>query len=284
MVTQQAPQQRGWAEDLDIVLEAMRNSFGLLHGHLKRFIHESLDFSGKPQGEDEDTAFWVSLGVAPDIVETLVDLGLRWCKGCLYVSSKHRRSEDLVAKVSSAMVALFRFRKFSDSRWCTVGDSCRTLTAALCCGLGGLVALVRSSPTTSDFYIHGFERLGVDVLRYVAIAGMSSHFADSFLAELMADDRVARRETELQQVIVGEAAWLSNIGGPTWARLALVISGDYDHRRLRSECIESAVIAGGFVTRRVLRPLQMRPWNPTTSDIGENLGMIERQAQKPKSW
>eukprot|EP00974_Lingulodinium_polyedra_P013066 1268353-Lingulodinium_polyedra.AAC.1 len=53
-------------------------------------------------------------------------------------------------------MSVFKFRKFTGSRWCRVGDSYRSLVVALVLGLEeALVGQVRSSPTTSDYYIRG---------------------------------------------------------------------------------------------------------------------------------
>eukprot|EP00974_Lingulodinium_polyedra_P048550 4662391-Lingulodinium_polyedra.AAC.1 len=57
------------------------------------------------------------------------------------------------------MLAVFRFKKFTNSRWCTVRDSCRSLVAALALGLSGLVKMARANPKTSEYYIHGFSQL-----------------------------------------------------------------------------------------------------------------------------
>eukprot|EP00972_Heterocapsa_arctica_P050325 7400110-Heterocapsa_arctica.AAC.1 len=61
------------------------------------------------------------------------------------------------------MLYLFKFRKFTDSRWCTAGAACKALVAGLAVGLGGLVDLIRQDPTTSDWHMKGFSRLSAAV-------------------------------------------------------------------------------------------------------------------------
>eukprot|EP00972_Heterocapsa_arctica_P050326 7400111-Heterocapsa_arctica.AAC.1 len=61
------------------------------------------------------------------------------------------------------MLYLFKFRKVTDSRWCTAGPACKALVAGLAVGLGGLVDLIRQDPTTSDWYMKGFSRLSAAV-------------------------------------------------------------------------------------------------------------------------
>ena len=73
------------------------------------------------------------------------------------------------------MLCVFRLKKFSGSRWVTVGESCRSLLAAMSLGLEGLVSMVRESPKASGYHIHGFGQLGHDTVRYDAVAAASSH-------------------------------------------------------------------------------------------------------------
>eukprot|EP00971_Amphidinium_carterae_P230639 4577290-Amphidinium_carterae.1 len=59
-----------------------------------------------------------------------------------------------------------RFRRASESRWVTIGEACRTITAARLCGLDGLLEQVRAVPGTSDFYLGGVTRMTPDVAAY----------------------------------------------------------------------------------------------------------------------
>ena len=49
--------------------------------------------------------------------------------------------------LAAILLGVFRFRPLADSRWMAVGDSRRTLVAALLFGLADLVAVVRADPT-----------------------------------------------------------------------------------------------------------------------------------------
>jgi hypothetical protein len=93
------------------------------------------------------------------------------------------------------------------------------------------VDAVRVDPRASDYYTHGFERLSVQSTKYVIIAGVSMHVADPFLAELLEDDRVARRADALWPVLVEKTQWFAGLRDATWARLASVISGNSAARR-----------------------------------------------------
>ena len=268
--------------DIYIAIESLRNGFSLLHAHLRSFVHARLDFDDAEFSVDEGVTFWNALGVDPAVANELAELNVRWSGDRLLVCAAARSSDGLIERVSTLMLALFRFQKFSDSRWCTLGAACRSLTAALCVGLRGLVAAVRADPLSSDYHIHGFERLSMQSTRYVVIAGVSMHVADSFLVDLLEDDRVARRADALRSVLVEETKWLASLDDAVWQRLAGVISNAYDGLRLRSECVDAALVCGAFITRSVLYQLEKCPWSLVMGDIDENLDALQEQARAPR--
>ena len=74
----------------------------------------------------------------------------------------------------------------------TIGAACRTLVAGLMTGLGDLVAAVRRDPSTSEYYIGGFDRLTPTIRQFCAVAAFAAYVSDGFLCEVLEDDRVAR--------------------------------------------------------------------------------------------
>ena len=45
--------------------------------------------------------------------------------------------------IMSCLLGAWRFRKFTESRWLTIGTSCRTLVCGVVYGLYGLVARIQ---------------------------------------------------------------------------------------------------------------------------------------------
>eukprot|EP00974_Lingulodinium_polyedra_P055883 5374033-Lingulodinium_polyedra.AAC.1 len=100
-----------------------------------------------------------------------------------------------------------KFQRFTDSRWCTVGDSGATLFRACLVGFQGLAQAVRKDPKCGDYYTTGFELLSNEVLRYAMIASVTSHIADPVLLQLLGDDRVPRNLPQLQQAVKENLLW-----------------------------------------------------------------------------
>lgn len=108
-------------DKLDIAVEAVRNAYDLLCGHLSIFISQIVGFSEGAPDTPEVYHFWVSMGVLPEIAETLTSLGLWWTGTALQVSARHRGRADLFEEISFVLLSVFKFRKFTDSRRTTVG-------------------------------------------------------------------------------------------------------------------------------------------------------------------
>ena len=148
-------------KDVHIVIESLRNSYDLLVVHLGNWIITSLSF------EDWDfqhqRELWTLLGLEPDRVDEFVALQLRFHGGRLKVAASYRDSPNLLESISTCLLHAWRFRKFTTSRWITVGDSCKTMVIALLTGVESLVRAVRRHPKTSDYYIHGFGRINEDI-------------------------------------------------------------------------------------------------------------------------
>ena len=136
-------------------IEALRNGYSILHAQLSSFVAEHLHFEDSCLEQPHLFALWTCLGLPPATAEELAELQLRWEEGRLAVATHCLESESLFDRITSCVLAVWRFRAFTDSRWCTVGDSCRSLVAALCLGLEPLMQKLFADPDVGQFYIAG---------------------------------------------------------------------------------------------------------------------------------
>lgn len=259
---------------LHIVVESLRNGYDLLQTYLPKFLTQSLTLvadDGATPGHSEE--FWASMCVEPAVLQDLVELGLRWRKGRLQIYESAASKPDFVEKVTACMLSVFRFKRFTDSRWCTIGDSCRSLFASLALGLSGLVALVRSEPKTSDFYIGGFSNFDSGVALYTAVASVVANVCDAFLLALLEDDRVIRRLQELKDLVTDEVEWLINLSEVVWQDLAGLLT-DVSAQQLRSLCMLSALTVQAFIQWKVFQVAESLPWSLAVGDIEENLRVL----------
>ena len=97
------------------------------------------------------------LNVDPWCVDLLEELQMRVDDGVLKVSEAFKDRGDTLQLITTCLLQLLCFRRFSDSRWLTLGDACRALVAAELCGLSSLVKAILDDPGRSNYYIGGFK-------------------------------------------------------------------------------------------------------------------------------
>ena len=193
------------------VVASLRNSFDLL----MRFVHDFIVSHLVPRDRVVDYSvafgFWVDLGVEADAAERLADLGLLWHEGKLVFDRAALLTKDVIVEAVHCFKSVLRLKGFSDSRWVTMGGSCRTLLAARQLGLDEMVRIIRAQKDTSDYYIHGFAELVGDVGVYCAVSALVCNVPDALLLELLEDSRLAIRVSAVRAAVDEEVAWLRGV-------------------------------------------------------------------------
>ena len=271
-------------KDCFLVIEALRKSADLLHRHLGGWLQDRLRFVPEEDLPAPEHLYelWTSLGVEHEAANILAtELRLQWKGGNLEVSETAAQITNIVGQVSFVLLSVWRFKAFSDSRWVSVGCSCRALATSLLTGIDSFVASIRANPATSDFDIHGFDRLSEDVRHFVALAAMVSYPSDALLSELLEDSRLPRRLAALTQTVDSELDWLASVGSHVWGPLAsMTLRSDLSGQVLRSECLHAAHICRGFMQHRFFAAALEYPWRLATGDQDANLASL-RSGPKP---
>jgi len=258
-------------KDLHIVIEALRNSFSILLSRLPAFLSKYMTFWNDPGDVEEVGSFWRHMGVEADMVDEVTRVNPWWRDGRLYVNGELAHDPDCMEKVSHVMLYLCRWRKFSDSRWCTMGPSCRTLLWGLCVGLEAWVALARADPAASDFFLHGFAKLSPGIKRYCAVVAMVAFVPDALLAEVLVDDRLVKHAARLQEVVAEELFWVESVGGFTWRRLAAVLGDGQGANELRHDVVHACHVSAAFIHNKVFAELNRFPWKLAVGSVPDNL-------------
>ena len=265
---------------LHITMESLRNGYNLLEQYLVQFVRDSLTFKDDKFDAEEGYVFWCSLGLEADIAQPLSRMNVWWDGTELQVAASEKENSKLVEELCATLLGVFRFREHTDSRWLTVGSGCRRLVASVCVGLTGLVGLVRESPFTSEYYIHGYDNLNNDVMHFSSIAAYSSHVPDSVLLSLLTDDRIARRRGEIEGSMSQAQEMVSRIPLSFYRRLCVHLEG-ITPVALRSSVQFSASISGGFFFFRCLRTARQYPWRLCEGNVDENLTELHSYEAPP---
>jgi len=192
-----------------IVIESLRNAYDLLVLHSSAWLGRVLRF------EDSDgfdwAACWQLLDIEPQWVDQMCDSQMRWESGCLKVAKRYEGDAEAKSLVEMALMNVWSFRRFSDSRWISLGSSCRTLLAAVVLGLPDLVDEILANPRASSYFLSGFKHFSDRVARMTATVATCSFVSDSVLAALLDDDRVPNMLPRLVADIKDDLAYAMGI-------------------------------------------------------------------------
>jgi hypothetical protein len=263
----------------------------MLGRSLDVWLHANVAYSDDPfnvvdlEGDEDFVPvkqLWSALGVtAEGYLDLLAEVRPYFRDGKLYVSEHLEQLPDGGrAKIRYLLVWLWRFRKFAESRWLTTSRSASAMVAGFLTGLEGLVALVRSIPGNSDFYLKGFGFLNPpgrrDFFVKTAVAGC---VADAVQAKLLLDDRVHVIVEEIEDVMAEKLHKLHSISPQVWQLLARITGADW--LDFRNETLTSAHISACYFTHGTLRDATQWPWCLCRGDIRANLLELGSMTEPP---
>eukprot|EP00971_Amphidinium_carterae_P341469 6480271-Amphidinium_carterae.2 len=268
--------------DLYIVVESLRNTFDLLHSRLPDFIRTHLRFTDELLPQDTLYQFWLAVGATGEVLHVLVNLQVRFVEGRLLVASSWQDKDDLSETVAYCLLYLFRFRSFTESRWLSLGCTAQTLVGALYVGLEVLVQMIRTAPHSSDYYIHGFGKLGVDLKEMLLVTLFPGFVVNAFMGELMEDDRVLLRSERFQAVMSEELSWMLALPRDFWAIMLSAVGAESSKLELmRSKCLHAAHTAEAFIVERALVKLEHAPWNLFAAEQSQAFTILENMTEEP---
>lgn len=267
-------------KEVHIGIESLRNAYTQLHDMLSQWLTSHIRFEATGVESEHLRQMWTLLGVEPQWADTLADLGLHWRKDHLYLLPWAAKEPDMLERVSTCLLHLWRFARFSDSRWCTVGTSCRSLHAGLLSGVHSLVASVLANPSASKFYLGGFQTLSSEAKEFVVVAGLAAYPSDAVLAELLEDDRVSRRLPELERALQDEIGCWGRIPEPVWDLLG---SACGKHGQwLRAVVVRAGHVSAGFISTKLFREAREGVWGLLQGSVQQGLERLALQEDEPR--
>lgn len=155
---------------------------------------------------------WISLGVDAELADLLSeDLQLMWVDGRLQVSAEYAQTVEVVSVVQAALLGVWRFQRFTESRWSTIGSSAQGVTAAILTGLPGLVDYIYKDTSASTFFLGGWKRMVDDRLIFLVTCSIVSRVSDAMIVALMNDSRVVLHLDDLRAELLEEMAWVADL-------------------------------------------------------------------------
>ena len=176
--------------DTYISIESLRNSMGLLSTHAAEWAASRLKFVPSASADECDVrrCVWDALSVDMDTADLLAHtLQLVFKDGCLCVAETCSDMPDFIGTLTATLLSVWRFVRWSESRFLTVGSSSRNIVASLLVGIDDLVGFIKQNQCNSMFYLNGFSRLTDSRRSFLVQCAVVSRVSDSCLVELLED-------------------------------------------------------------------------------------------------
>ena len=236
-----------WLQFLKCSFERTSGSFNHLHDAIIPYLQTHLVVVDRQNNEEGATEFWASIGCPADMLDVAVTLDPQISGSDVCVQRGSLSDAELVMHMSSLLLGAMRIQVASDSRWLSVGSSCRWLLFALACGLQGLVAYARQMPQVSNFYLQAFDKLDGQLLEFIMITAVVSWVPDGVQTLLLKDDRLMLILNDVQECIDDERAWLSTLSMAFWLRLALLPPSKVNAHALMGNVTHASYVASAYM-------------------------------------
>ena len=252
------------------VQENLGKNLSYLVQQLPTFLRMVLRVRDKPDDEEAVRTYWQCLGIASDWLGRFVAVDPLWFQGGLWVNPPNQEHADL-EDVTAVILYLFRFRPHTESRWLSMGP-------LLACVLVGFTELssftAKHTVSSADTLTSAAELLCKEsFLHFAAVAALVAFPCESLLLELMEDARVCHRQQEILQCLQVEKKWLEDLPWLVWSRLDSVL-GRQLPMHLRSEVLQAAAVAQGYVHMKLFQPLAALPWSLLQGDVAANVKKV----------
>lgn len=235
-----------------ITLESCRNAYDTLMRHIGGWLVEVLKYED-PVGADFQAVYFC-LGVDDDEwMALMMEVQPRFSDGRLLVSSSLKDREDTPGVVTMLLMKLLEFRRWSDSRWLSIGRSCRSLVLSLMLGLDNLIQYSLRQKGTSSYYLGGFPtHCCAEVKRMSAVIAMSSFGCDDGLRLLLEDDRLPVVLPQLDNELQAAMRFVTEVSPTSWQVIAKAV--DMEPAELRHAAISASLTGAGYLLGQVRGP------------------------------
>lgn len=260
--------------DCWVVCSSLRQSFEQLSRVLVPWLGNVLDFEDWPWDLCTLRSLWQLFGEDRDEwLDFLCLLQLRFSRGRLLVAECFHDDIHIVQKVRTAIMHIFKFRRWSESRWGGVDKCVRYLSGALFIGLEALVTSIVADKKESHYYIKGFTRLNKRIKRMMAQVICTGQVSTAPLFLLVQDNRLAMTLPTIDLEIDTRAMDAMTLDHEVLENISEVL--EVSASTLRDD-IMIGVAAQVAYARNGLREVRCLPWTLCQGDIAGNLESLHR--------
>lgn len=257
-----------------VAVESLRNGFSLLVKWVGTWLVNRLAF--EDWGCDHAHEVYMAFDCDPGDLDTFVDLQLRFRGGRLLVAAKHKSTGGLIDLLLGLLLKTWQFRRWSESRWLSLGGSCRVLARSLFFGIEDLVDFIIGAGE-STYCLGGFgSSLTGEVRELILVASFASRPPDAALEIIMHDDRLPKVLAEIDEELLVELQYVARMPDEVWAELAHMTT--FAGPVLQSRCIAAATTAVGYIKHK-LQEARRGVWALLHGDRLANVQVLAAQSK-----
>ena len=258
-------------EDVHILCSSLLRASTGLHKNVREFVARCVSFDRDPPDNVQDIeALWTSLDVEPHMLDMMVKVNPYFNGQKLRVSASLESEVDAINTVVTVVRYCMHWVDFSDTRWTKVGQAGRLFMRSVLIGINEIVNMTVADDAVSKWHLNGYLKRGsVAAKSYLAVSALAARPSESFLLELMEDDRFLIHYQRMWQVLSDEHQYLLGLPMLIYSTLAEVVHTDA--QEFRSQVITCSVVSIGFLEMELWQPLSQPPFKYLIGNVHDNL-------------
>ena len=237
------------------VVASIRSSYLELQGGLMDFIHTRCVFGRHPWllPVEDAIQLYTLMGVAEDMMDLYTQFQPFYLDGALHIACAEDNADVIDEQLAALLLHALKFVGYSDSRWCSLGDSSRCVLLCLSLGLPAMIEIGQTMKK-SQFCLEGAEHIhNPELCSLILEASLVTASPDALLTTMLADDRLFMIEDKLVEIMRTEMQYVHGISPLVWQRLLRITGEQRSWPMLRSDVIYQLHIAHSYIYEHVLR-------------------------------
>ena len=218
-------------------VEAIRNSMNIMARGILEWLPSVLCFREWDLPVESQRLLWEALGLHAGAIDAQMELQIRWDSGRLCINPAAENNCDAPQAIMTTLLELWRIKEWTESRWGTMGSTCRSAVVCSLTGMHSLIKDLRKKPYVSEYYISGFDKFTEPVAHMFVVGGIGSLVTDAVLQSLFDADRLPLVINAIDAEVSLELAWVALLPADVWAVLAAVVGVPVQGLRSEALCV-----------------------------------------------
>ena len=261
-----------------------RKGFYHAVSHLSGWLAEVLEQKSPSLLEPSDhlSQLYKSFAVNPDAVVVLAEqaqVSWNFSTNWLQVKASFLQKSSCLEELSFALLEVWRIPSFSCTRWCSLGSSCRNITACFLTGYQAFWEYLVKKGVLSDYESAGATKIGKQEKTLALVLGLASTVADAVLHTILADSRLARQTSQLVTLVHDQLQFLENLPAEFWLHCSAFL--DTEASNIRDQVIRGAMLSHAYMSNKIFSILHSLPWALCDGDLSENLKALSLEKEAP---